>query len=486
MPRQKNGPSHFIDSRWRRVLRENKSHRRLTLAGISFGGLNSGLPPDLVERLIDAERLPVKKMEEQKGKSEDRLKLVNELETKVSAIRGTLGELASTRGFADIKVISGDPNVLQGVVDPQLSQPGSWNVEVVKLAEKAAAITNGFPDKDKTEIGVGYFRFKTPNGPKEVYINGSNNTLDGAAAAINSAKVGIRASVINDRSDKDAPYRLVLAADGVGEDKTVEYPTLYFLDGDQDIYFDQEREGSNGIVKVDGFEFQIPDNTLKDMIPGVTLELKQAAPGRGVNITVKEDLEVVSGKIKSFVDSMNAVLGFIQKQNSLDQKSDTSRTLGGDSLLRSIEQRLRQLVLTPQYGVKGDVKQLNQLGIQFNRSGTLDFDEKKFNAVLAQKPDQVHAFFSGDGVNLGFVPAVRREIGNLMNTAFGPITNRKRGLQQKIDQADQRIEAKERQLVRREEQLRNKFAKLEETLGRIKGQGSALAASGLASASGAG
>ncbi|MCM2281379.1 MAG: flagellar filament capping protein FliD [Bdellovibrionaceae bacterium] len=446
------------------------------MPAITFGGMNSGLPPDLVERLVEAERLPVKKMAEQKGKSEERLKLVSDLETKISAIRGSLGELASARGFADIKVLSGDPNIVQGIVDPALSQPGSWNIEVVKLAEKAAAITNGFPDKDKTEIGVGYFKFKTADGYREVYINGDNNTLEGAAQAINNAKLGVRASVINDRKEKDSPFKLVIAADAVGSDNTVEYPTLYFLDGDQDIFFDSEKEASNGIVKVDGFEFEIADNTLKDMIPGVTLELKQAAPGRSVNVTVKEDLEVVSGKIKSFVDAMNGVLGFIQQQNKLDKSTDTTKTLGGDGLIRSIEQRLRQMVLTPQYGVKGTIRNLNQMGIQFNRAGTLDYDEKKFNAVLAQNPEAVHSFFVGDNMNTGFVPTVRREIGTMLNSAFGPLSNRKRGLQQKIDQIDQRIETKERQLVRREEQLRNKFAKLEETLGRIKGQGQAMAA----------
>lgn len=446
------------------------------MAAITFGGMNSGLPPDLVERLVEAERIPVKKMEEQKGKSEERLKLVSDLETKVSAIRGSLGELASSRGFADIKLISGDPNIISGAVDPSLSQPGNWNVEVMKLAEKAAAITNGFPDKDKTEIGVGYFKFKTADGYRDVYVNGDNNTLEGAAKAINDAKVGVRASVINDRKEKDSPFKLVLAADSVGADNSVEYPTLYFLDGDQDIYFDQEREASNGVVKVDGFEFEIADNVLKDMIPGVTLELRQASPGRSVNISVKEDLELVTGKVKKFVDAMNAVLGFIQQQNKLDKNTDTTRTLGGDGLIRGIEQRLRQMILNPQYGVKGSVKTLSELGVQFNRAGTLDYDEKKFNAVLAQKPDHVHAFFVGDNLNVGFVPAVRREIGTMLNSVFGPIGNRKRGLQQRIDQFDQRIETKERQLVRREEQLRNKFAKLEETLGRIKGQGQAMAA----------
>jgi flagellar hook-associated protein 2 len=446
---------------------------------IRFGGINTGLPPNIVEQLIDAERIPIKTMEGQKSKSEERLKLVTDLETKVAAIRGGIAELASTRGFSDIKLTSGDPNIVQGTADPQKAVSGSWNVEVESLAEKAAAITNGFPDRDKTSIGVGYFRFRTADGNRDVYINSDSNTLDGAAFAINNAHINIRASVINDRKDPDAPFKLVLAADAVGADNQIEYPTPYFLDGDQDIYFDSQREAKNGLVKVDGFEFEIPDNTLKDFIPGVTLDVKQAAPGRSVNITVKEDLEVVSGKIKTFVDSMNSVLSFIQQQNKLDKSTDTSKTLGGDGMIRSIEQRLRQLVQNPQYGVKGDVKSLSQLGIAFNRAGLLEFDQKKFNAVLGRNAEAVQSFLVGDGFATGFIPALKREIGNLLNSSFGPVANRKRGLQDKVDQFTTRIADKERELGRKEDQLRAKFARLEETMSKIRGQGSQLAAAGI-------
>lgn len=420
----------------------------------------------------------MKQMEQRKGKTGEKLKLVEELQSKVQGVRASLGELANTRGFTDVKLTSGDPNVIGGTVDPGGYQPGSWNVEVVQLAQKASVITNGFPDKDQTEIGVGYFRFKTPDGNKDIYVNGTNNTLEGAAKVINGSKMGVRATVINDRKEPDSPWKLVLSTDGVGTDRSVEYPRLYFLDGDQDIYFDSEMEAKNGIVKVDGFEFEIGDNTLKDIIPGVTLELKQASPGRSVNVSIKEDLEVVSGKIKTFVDSMNGVLSFVQTQNKMDKETDTSRTLGGDSLLRTVESRVRALIQNPQYGIKGQIRSLNQLGIQFNRAGTLDFDQKKFNAVLATRADHVQEFFAGDGFATGFIAAVRREVTNLTNPAFGPLSNRSRGLKQQVEQIDQRIEQKERQLARKEEQLRNKFAKLEESMSRIKSQGAQIGAMG--------
>jgi flagellar hook-associated protein 2 len=348
----------------------------------------------------------------------------------------------------------------------------------MELAQKAAAVTNGFPDKDKTQIGVGYFRFNTPDGQKEVYINGSNNTLQGAANAITAAGIGVKATVLNDRSDRDYPYKLMITGDAVGGDHSVSYPTLYFLDGDQDLYFDTEREAKNGRVKVDGFEFEVADNTVKDVIPGVTLDLKQATPGRTVNVGVKEDREVVTGKIKSFVDGVNAVLSFIQAQNALNKETDTSSTLGGDGILRSVENRLRSLIQSPQMGVGSDVNRLSQIGIVFNRNGTLEYDEKKFNDALARNPAGVQHFLAGDGFSNGFVPSLKREIGNILNSAFGPIAIRKRALQDRIQQMNDQIANKEKQLQKKEEQLRDKFAKLDATMAQLRTQGGALGAMG--------
>lgn len=448
------------------------------MPSIRFGGMSSGLPPNIVDQLIEAERLPIKNLETRKGKQENRLTLVNELEEKINGIKDPLGSLSSTKGFQDLKLESGDPNIVQGVADPGSAVSGSWNIEVMQLAQKASAVTNGFPDKDTTEIGTGYFSFDTADGTKEVYINGTNNTLQGAANAINKAGLGVRATVINDRSSTDLPYKLMISGDGVGDDHKIQYPTLYFLDGDMDLYFDEEREAKNGIVKVDGFELQIDDNTVKDIIPGVTLDIKQASPGRQVNVTIKEDREVVSGKISEFVKAINGVFDFIQSQNRLNESSDTTKTLGGDSLLRSIENRMRRLVQAPIYGVKGPINRLNQLGIEFTRNGNLKLDEEKFNSILAQNPDAVQSFFAGDGFNTGFVPKVKREIGTVLNVAFGVIPIRKRSLQNNIKRIDKSIDQKERQLSKKEQSLRRKFAKLEETMSRLKSQGGSLGAMG--------
>jgi flagellar hook-associated protein 2 len=444
------------------------------VAGVTIGGLSSGLPPNLVDQLIEAERAPIKNLEVKKEKQDTKLKLVSDLETKLRAIEGTIGNLASQKGFNDIKLETGDANVVQGAVDPSLAPKGNWNVEVIELAQKAAAVTNGFPDKDKSEMGVGYFQFDTAEGRKEVYISGANSTLEGAATAINNANVGMKASVINDRRDPENPFRLMISGVNVGGDNQINYPTLYFLDGDQDIYFDQENPAKNGRVKIDGFEFEISENSVKDIIPGVTLDLKQASPGRTVNVTVKENREAVNTKVNDFVKTMNDVLGFLQQQSAINESTDTSKTLGGDSLVRGIENRLRRMVQSPQLGVGGDIARLSQLGIEFTRNGTLKLTEDKFNATMASNPDGVRKFFAGDGFATGFVPTLKREISTLTNSAFGQVAMRKKSLQDNIRRIDDNIANKEKNLGKREEALRNKFAKLEETMSKLKQQGAAV------------
>ena len=450
------------------------------MAGIHITGMASGLPPNIVDQLMDAERIPVKQMTEKKAVDEDKLKLVSELEGKISEIPKSMSELVSTHGFQNNKLTSGDPNILNGVVDPEKAMTGTWQIEVKQLAQKPGAISNGYPDKDKTQIGVGYIKFETSKGTKEVYINGKNNTLESVANAITNSGTGLRAQVLNDRADKDNPYRLLVTGLATGDDKQIAFPTIYMLDGDQDFYFDKSKPAVNAKLNVDGFDFELPENTAKDIIPGVNLELKQASPGHPIAITVKEDYEVISGKIKTFVDAYNGALGWIQGQSKLTkdkQGHERLGPLGGDGLLHSIESALRRAILNPQYGTESQIKLVSELGVEFNRNGTLNFSIDKFNKKLTSDPADVAAFLRGDNFNVGFVPTVRREVNNLTNGTTGPLSTRKKGIDARIKSADQRIERKEVELTKKEENLRRKFADLETKMSQLNTQGTALAAS---------
>ncbi|MES3038338.1 MAG: flagellar filament capping protein FliD [Bdellovibrionota bacterium] len=439
----------------------------------------SGLPPNIVDQLIEAERIPVKIIEGKKTKEEDTLKLVGELEGKIADITKNLTELTNTRGFSDIKLVSGDANVIDGTVDPGAAPTGEYSIEVMQLAQHPGAMSCGFPDKDETQMGVGYIKFNTPQGMKEVYVNGENSTLDGVAKSINNSGTGLRASVIEDRTDKDNPFRLMVTGLSTGDKQQVDFPTIYMLDGDQDMYFEKKLQSQNAKIKVDGFEIEVPDNKVEGIIPGVTLDLKQAVPGRPIRLHVKENQEAITGKIKTFVESYNGALGWIQNQFKLTKGpsgSERMGPLGGDSLLRNIEGRLRRIVQREQHGTGSKITRLIELGIEFQRNGTLTLKEEKFNKELASRAKDVAGFFRGDGFANGFVPTLKREIQVIQDPSAGALGNRKRGISDKIKRMNTQIDQKTRQLEKKEEGLRNKFANLEQKMSALKGQGAAFGA----------
>ena len=447
---------------------------------IRIGGLASGLPPNLVEQVIEAERMPIKQMESQKAKIEDKVKNVTDLETKINDINKNLGLLVGAKGFVDKQMSSSFPDVIDGKVDPEIADAGEWTLEVIQLANKPSVVTTGFPDVDKTTMGVGYIKFDTTDGEKEVYINEDNSTLNGIAKAINNAGIGVRATVINDRSDKEDSYKLEIAGLKTGDDNQVKFPTVYMLDGRRDFQFTGTNAAKNAKFKLDGHEFETSANVVSDLIPGVTLDLKKANPGQPVRINITENYDVISGKLKSFVDSYNAALGFIQEQNKLTPGKDGVQRLGplgGDSMLRMTQSRLREIIQDMQQ-TGSKYRRVIELGVEYNRNGTLNFNQDKFTKAVTAEPLQVVEFLRGDGRTTGFINHMKAKLGQITNTQNGVVTNRKKSMQDRVGDIDKRIDRKEQSLAKREEQLRKQFSKMEEAMSKLQSQGAAAGAVG--------
>lgn len=441
----------------------------IRISGLSGGGL----PPNLVDQVIEAERIPVKKMQEDKSKIEDKVKLVTDFETKINDIVKNLNTVIGPRGFSDMKFVSGFPDVLDGVVDPNVAEPGDWNIEVTQLATKPSIISSGVPDKDKTSIGVGYIKFNTPEGEQEIYISEEDSTLEKVAAKINASNIGVKASVINDRKDKEESFKLQLTGARTGDDNEIEFPTVYMVDGDLDFEFKDKLEALNAKFKLNGHEIETATNKVTDVIPGVALDLKQARIGTPVKITVTENYEAIGDKMKSFVDSYNAALNFIQTQNKLTaDKSGNPRLgpLGGDSMIRMTESRLRNIIQDRQL-TGSNIQRVIELGVEFNRSGTLNFNAEKFKKAVSENPKNVVAFMRGNLINTGFITTMKTKIREITDPNSGAVGSRKSNMQKQMSNIDQKIERKEKQLEKREETLRRQFSKMEEAMSKMQSQG---------------
>ncbi len=441
------------------------------MAAISLGPIASGLPKDLVQRLVEAEREPIRQLEERKKSEENKLKLAQDVSTKVKDISASVKDLTRFRSFRDLMPVNPRPELMDVSVDKNVAEPGAYQVEVVQLAGRSSMMSNGFPDPDETQVGAGYFSYTLPSGDeKEVYVDPENSTLNGIAKLINNQRdLDLNAIVVNDGVGEDSPWRLIVTHNKSGEMNDAEFPSFYFLDGDEDFFLDKERIAQNSVVKVNGFEVEFEGNKIASLLPGVTLDLKDAAPGKEFTLKIQEDVKSIRGKVEAMVQKLNEVLGFIQNQNKLDEKSDTRNTLGGDVTLQTLEFKVRQLVQTPLGTEYGPIR-MADMGVMFNRAGLLDFNGDKFEALLNKNFGAVSQFFVGleDGGD-GFANQLSNTAQS-MTRQEGVVQSRVDGIQRRIRDIDRQIENKERQIATTERALKEKFAKLESTMAKLKSQ----------------
>jgi flagellar hook-associated protein 2 len=434
---------------------------------------------------VRAETKPLETMVERKDQADSRLKLLNDVIGKVNQARELIPQLNTPLAIRDLTLNSSNVNVATGTADKMEAEMGEHTLEVLQLASNASALSNRFEDKDKTRIGTGYFTFTTPSGDsQEVFIDNENGTLEGVARVINSAGAGVKASVVNDVTEQGTKYRLLLKAEGTGAGNDVEFPEFYFIDGDEDFYIEDERPSQNAKLKYQGFEIETPTNEVKELIKGVSLNLKgMSDAGKPIGIDITQDIPKTKEKVKDLVDKLNAVFGFIQTQNKIDEKTDTSKTLGGDYGIRMAEVRLRDTIQNYNLGspFRSKVRILSDVGIEFKKDGMLKFDEKKFENAINTNYDEVIDLLAGgmiDGGSKGFVPRLGDVLTSIVSPGNGLLANQRDTYTRKISTMNQDIEKKEKDIEKKAEDLKGKLAKLQGAFSKMQGQSGMLGGGG--------
>jgi flagellar hook-associated protein 2 len=434
-----------------------------------------------VKQIIEAESQPIRQLEKRKQVEEAKVKLFQDFKSKFSGVDKALGEVGTLNKFREFKVDMGDgANFVSVTMDKDKVQPGNYEIQVDQLAGRTSAISNGFDNPDDPVLGLGYITMNLASGGSaEIYVDQNKSSLRGIAELINAEKdLPIRASVVRDAGEEEGgQWKLIIAGRKDGVENGLEFPEFYFLDGSSDFYIDGDREARNALLQMNGFPIEAASNDLPDFFPGVNLHLKQARPDQPFTIQITEDTQKMAGKVKSLVDEVNKVLEFIVKQNTIDEKSDTRSTFAGDVSLQNIEYKLRNLVHEG-YPVgnldTGDIRlvYLNQIGVEFEKTGLLSFKEEKFQKALEKDLDGVTQAISGP---LGFATQINQIFGSLRG-AGGVFTNREASMRARIKDIDNQIEIKARGIERRQQSLTDQFARLEGTLSAMQRQGQALSA----------
>jgi flagellar hook-associated protein 2 len=391
------------------------------MASISSSTTTALDVPTLVSQLMAVERRPIDKLNTEVSSFQNKISsfgtlssLVSTFQTATATLNTSLQKLAATPS---------DPSVFTATAD-STAVPGTYSVNVIQMAQPqnliaagqtstTAAIGTGTATTVTFDIGTisggtlsnGVYSgaaFTSGGSTKSITIDSTNNTLAGIRDAINAAGMGATATIVNDGSG--TPYRLVLTSSSSGAassmkitasggDATINSLLAYDPAGTQNLT--QTEVAQNASLTVNGIAITSASNTLSGAVQGVTLTLTNTTT-TPASLTVARDTSSINTAASGFVDAYNAMASQIKSRSAYGTTTSAGGALAGDGTLRLMQDQLRSVFNTATSG--GTLTSLAQVGISFQKDGSLLLDSSQLdNALSANYSDVTNLFSSSTG-----------------------------------------------------------------------------------------
>ncbi len=387
---------------------------------LSSAGVGSGLDvTTLVSTLMSAEQAPLKALATQQSSYNARLSAYGTVKNALSSFQNTVKSLSDTSKLQAVTTMLLDSSVVSASGGAG-AVPGTYSIEVTQLAQAQKLVAAG-QASDKTAIGPGVLTFDfgstsgstfTGNGQasKSVTIDSTNNTLAGVRDAINAAGIGISATIVNDGSN--SPYRLSLANSQTGATNSMKITVgdgsgaagsssalaaLLTHDPAGSQQLTQTMAAQNATLKVDGIAVSKASNTITDAVSGVTLTLQKTNAGSPTSLSVAYNTASVTSSVQAFVNGYNSLTATLKNLSAYNQATKTGAALNGDSLVRTIQSQLRGIVTGVVSNGSSGLTRLNQVGVSFQKDGTLALDATKLQSAINTQFNQLSNLFAATG-----------------------------------------------------------------------------------------
>jgi flagellar hook-associated protein 2 len=311
--------------------------------------------------------------------------LLSTLSKDVQSFTDFQGVLAEKQGS------SSDPGVLALTSASSSAIAGTHTIVVNSLAATSSGYLNAITNASDTLSGS--LTIQVGSGTAQTITVGSNsNTLSGLAAEINSAGIGVTASVLTDTSG--SRLSLVSGTSGAGGDLTINSSITDSTTGTA-LAYHTANSGANASLTVDGAAISTASNTVSTVIPGVTFQLLAPSPVTGgtaesVQVQILNDNTAVESSINQFVSDYNAVITAVNAQETTSSSGAAPALFGTPTLTLLQEQLLGAINTT---NSQGDINSLTQLGVTVNNDGTLSLDTNALNSELNSDYSGVVSFF---------------------------------------------------------------------------------------------
>jgi flagellar hook-associated protein 2 len=300
----------------------------------------------------------------------------------------------------------------------------------------------------------------------------ADDTLDTLVTKINDANVGVSAGVFNDGSAFNS-FRLSLTSGTTGSDGSFTIDS-----GSLNLGFSVATEAQDALLQVGSnpatsFLIGSSTNQFQDVASGVSVTVKEVG-STAATVDITRDNSRARDTLRSLVSSFNSYISTTDTLTKFDEDPTKRGILQGQGIVLRVTARLNNLINKTYFGTNDTLQGLSDLGIRTTSGGKLTFDEDVFNDVIEATPDAVQNFFRDE--NNGVAEQFETTLETLTDSFTGTFKNEVDGLQNSIDALESRVEQIDELLAVRQERLLRQFIQMEEIIGQLQSQGSAMAA----------
>lgn len=455
-------------------------------------GLGSGIDvQSMVSQLVSAERTPAtQRLDALKTKLTTQISSLGSIKSALSGFQSTLADLKKTSTFQNLKATVADEKQFTATTDSD-STAGSYNILVNNLAQAQRLVTAADPPLTSTTSQIGTGTLSIQVGSAEAQsVTVTDGSLTGVRDAINNAKIGVTANLVKDGSsyrlvvganDTGAANGLTITVSGDGDDNNSDNSGLsrltYNSAGTKNMT--ETAAAKDSQIVVDGLTLNSASNTIKDVIPGVTLSLK-AKGDTATSLAVAQDASGVTTKLEAFVKSYNDLMSNVKSATAYNPTTKTGGTLIGDSVVRSTVSQVRDVVSSSVAEATGDYKMLADIGISMQRDGTLALDATKLKTALAANTDGVASVFTAGttGIAQRLDSALTKILGS-----DGPLASRTDSLNRQVKDIGNQRNTLDLRMAALEKIYFTKFSAMDQLVSGLNNTSSYLASqlSGLSS-----
>ena len=375
-----------------------------------MSSLNAGSGVDtasLAENLVKAERVPQENAINAKiTKNESRISGYSAISFVMSEVQTAFSALKDQTSFSSLTANNSNPTAFS-VTTGAYAAEGSHDVEVLQVAKYQRSASNGVTSPT-TSLNGGKgmsFQFTVGGSAKSVIsLADGKDTPQDMVDAINNAKTGVTAKLVNTGDGSATPYQIVLSgptgAAGVFS-LSMDYGSG---GGSPGVTFSasnpNNQSASDAKIKVDGVTYTRSNNTISDVVAGVTFNLK-ATTSTAASLDLTRDTTAIKDKLNTLVQKYNDAMSMFNVVTDPKSTVDTyGATLVGDSTARMIKQQLRSM-FTAQSSTPGtSIGALWQMGFSVDQTGVMSLDSTKLDSALTDHFDDVVKTFTGNQNNV--------------------------------------------------------------------------------------